>query len=339
MGIVTSGLVAYYHYSQGFGNSKWLNIAPNNSGLYDATMTGGTLQANGVVLDDVDDKIVATLPYLSSPTVEFVFYASSKQLTSGKNSNLMIAPLNSFSISNNILFDDYSDYDYSITSLTNNLGMVLNNLYTLAITYTPKNYLNGVEKTYTSVANSYYISGITTFLRQAGVTVVGIRVYNRPLTLAETQQNAANGASIGMGPIGIVGATKFDSKQYAYKTNLLDYNLEQYLYQTLSQSIDSKQSIFEINSTIFDSIQVAYQVSNIVYDTVQQMINAGTFGLVSFDVRLELCETNQSQMDTKQIIFDPNTQFIGAVKLKGNRQLNIYLVGKQVSNINLKGLI
>jgi hypothetical protein len=60
MGIVTDGLIGYWHYQQGVSGSTWENIAPDTIGSYDGLINGSVLQRDGMYFDGVDDSIVVS---------------------------------------------------------------------------------------------------------------------------------------------------------------------------------------------------------------------------------------------------------------------------------------
>lgn len=69
--IVTNGLLSYYHYKQGFSSTKWDNIAPSKLGQYDLSVSGATMNANGVYFDGINDlAIFGSFPSSSKKTYE-----------------------------------------------------------------------------------------------------------------------------------------------------------------------------------------------------------------------------------------------------------------------------
>jgi hypothetical protein len=57
MGIVTNGLVGYWHYQQGINGSTWDNISPNTEGNYNGQIAGAVLNSNGLYFDGIDDYV------------------------------------------------------------------------------------------------------------------------------------------------------------------------------------------------------------------------------------------------------------------------------------------
>jgi len=55
--IVTNGLVGYWHFQQGVNGNSWNNIAPATLGKYNGSISGATLQGNGLYFDGVDDFV------------------------------------------------------------------------------------------------------------------------------------------------------------------------------------------------------------------------------------------------------------------------------------------
>lgn len=85
-GIVTDGLVGYWHYKQGVNSNQWENIAPDTKGSYNGQINGAVLQNDGMYFDGVDDSVV--FPNLGIVNKSFTLEV--RGYYSGKNGYLVI---------------------------------------------------------------------------------------------------------------------------------------------------------------------------------------------------------------------------------------------------------
>jgi hypothetical protein len=150
-----------------------------------------------------------------------------------------------------------------------------------------------------------------------------------------------------------VSATSYDTQQAIYETisvmydtlqqitdsgisGSTNFDMRMSLYAEQSNIFDTKQSYFTTGANAYDLKQAIYESSQMDGD-IHLVIYADTS--TDYDVRQSIFAEGLSVFDTQQTIFDPDMSLIGTVQLQGNRQLNVYLSGKQALNVNLKGLI
>ena len=206
--IVTNGLVGYWHYKDGVSGTVWNNIAPDTVGQYNGTINGAVLDAYGVYFDGVDDKVSGILMTQSSYTIE------AWVRTESRSADHPILNIDSHSTIPAILSSDYlsrwSFYNYS----NNLVGTATNNRtlthVALSMDGTGKRsylYVNGVQR---GTVSHFYIpvlekivmgnrEGFPEFYKGHFKSV---KVYNRPLSLAEIQQNySVSSDEIGLTPL------------------------------------------------------------------------------------------------------------------------------------------
>lgn len=236
MGIVTSGLLAYYNSLQGVSGTNWANIAPGA-----ATGTDGTMQGTSVTTfqgstgmyfaGSTSDYVTMTLPVamqsVTDATLEYrVNCNTSDNVAVGyfiSSDNEPLTYVYQKGVALTGIFDThYSDWIYQTPT---NVGFTdsVDNYITITCntaTRTISAYVNGV------FAGSYQpttigkISNDTKF-RLGSATgaptaiIDNVRIYNRVLTQAEITQNYNNGTAIGLSTnasvTGVAGAATASS--------------------------------------------------------------------------------------------------------------------------------
>jgi hypothetical protein len=191
MGIVTSGLVGYWHYEQGVSGNTWSNIAPATTGSYNGTISGATLQADGVFFDSVDDNAALSNFNLSTYTIEFYFkrndYGKVFQFDGSNGLSLAVDSSGIVGISR--------DWNYYSTSQTIDTAY-----HHMVITYTNssvKLLIDGVQVwTYANIFNA--LGNLKVSPEFIGMKVVYFRLYDKVLSPSEVTQNYNSGTTIGL---------------------------------------------------------------------------------------------------------------------------------------------
>lgn len=202
MGIITDGLIGYWHYQQGISGSTWGNIAPDNKGQYNGKINGATLKSDGMYFDGIDDfvempslptdgifevemivKIEETLTngliygYMSTQPIQvLLFGVNNNNFTSSKNSSYGVAVKGS-TISVNHQVDGQNEKVFIDSKLKSPIGN---------ISLLPTGSLNQ-SWTIGRVTNQHY-KGL----------IISLKVYNRKLTDTERLQNFKVGTQIGL---------------------------------------------------------------------------------------------------------------------------------------------
>jgi hypothetical protein len=219
MGIITNGLLGYWHYAQGVSGSTWQNIAPSTAGSYNGTLTNGvTLQVDGMYFDGVDDKVVIPSPSLdfdanafttnSGYTIEFAI----KRVSNGTDDGIIFASDNSHAgirIDTNgkiVIKTTNSSTMATTATVSENVEHIIQIVYS----YANDNRISDIYVDGVKVASNLFSSNINwdnslnmTFgsawnsVRYKG-NIKFIRFYTRNLTSAEVTQNYNNGTAIGL---------------------------------------------------------------------------------------------------------------------------------------------
>lgn len=205
MGIVTEGLIGYWHYQQGINGSTWENIAPSTKGQYNGTINGAVLQADGMFFDGVDDSV--DFPNLGISGTSFTLEI--KGGYSGNSGYLMIA-----GFTHRIGFWNSSNFVQSIfngggfTNSANNT-IVAGQSYTLTYRYDKSKsleelFINGVSvktrtgATTTNLNTTFKMAYDSVNQTKYSGAIPYLRIYNRALTNQEIQQNYQEGTNIGL---------------------------------------------------------------------------------------------------------------------------------------------
>jgi hypothetical protein len=216
MGIVTSGLVGYWHAQQGVNGSTWNNIAPNTTGLYNGTITGGaTTQSGGMYFDGVDDVTTITNFDAINTLTDFSFQVLMSFISTGNN----ITPYSWFVDANNrygFIIDPSSKPNYgyntggTFNSMTGTSALTPGQQYLLTVVHNASGrsfYVDNTlikQDTVTMVGKTYKL-GIGAYFADTGPAinyfkgyVINAKVYNKALTSAEISQNYTNGTAVGL---------------------------------------------------------------------------------------------------------------------------------------------
>ncbi|QST02512.1 WxL domain-containing protein (plasmid) [Pontibacillus sp. ALD_SL1] len=222
--IVTDGLVAYWHYHEGFDETGgvWENQAPATKGQYDGTIQGASLHEDGVWFDGSDDRVTFPFPSeLDRKNQSFTFTFT----FNGENLNtyptfltgvtfMSIGGWNLYhefyresddvQLSNDFIYGDYGEplSAYENRSLT---FVYDKNLYTFSY------YLDGVYYETLSLGFPIYLNGYTIDNYILGYDqykgyVQAMKFYDRVLTDEEILKNA----TIERERIGDTGSLSFE---------------------------------------------------------------------------------------------------------------------------------
>lgn len=200
MAIVTDGLVGYWHYAQGVNGSTWSNIAPATVGSYNGTISGATLQSEGMYFDGVDDIInFPSLGVTGSFTIDYILsselYGRVPYYMGGSNYGFLRSPNNRHDFimgimvnppDNTFLLNTINTVSVTYESSSNSIKMYNAGILAKTTSGTP-------DKPNTNWKMGSYSSG--SFFKGK---IIGFRVYNRPLTDAEVAQNYAVGTEVGL---------------------------------------------------------------------------------------------------------------------------------------------
>jgi hypothetical protein len=220
LGIVTNGLVAYFHYKEGVTSSNWNNIAPNTLGSYNGTRYGTTLTATGMKFDGVDDLVL--VPALSSHNTGIyeleLFVSIPSSAVDSENALKCFASTNmgasfellalGFSYAPNSVRGTFGGWDHNI---------IVDKVYKLNLRFftstdTEYLYVDDVQRGGFTKPNAFY--GLTNIgAKHSGIggdpdgssgflngTVKSVKIYNRHLTNAERAQNT----TVGYDNVGLV---------------------------------------------------------------------------------------------------------------------------------------
>jgi hypothetical protein len=215
MGIVTDGLVGYWHYQQGVSGSTWENIAPATVGQYNGAINGAVLQSDGMYFDGVDDSaVILSLPELAQATVELgiipetqlnaVNYFFDNREPGTANTNRVSVYIDSsnnlkmYLVDESIGLNSHIDSNFNSSTSTQELLTLVNDGTTNAI------YKNNVKSgTMTNLSfgltdgNIYLGDTYTGGFRFKG-KIQYLRLYDRALTSQEITQNYNVGTNIGI---------------------------------------------------------------------------------------------------------------------------------------------
>jgi hypothetical protein len=190
-----------------------------------------------------------------------------------------------------------------------------------------------------TLLGSYSGAAVNDVIKVSNYSNGQIDVYiNGVLRITATDTDLITNTNCGFGNYSDFGSGKFDD----FMVYSLDsggstaFDVRNVLYSTSSFGADSRQAIYSTSVLNYDVKQAIYEASQMDGD-IHLVIYADTS--TDYDVSQSIYAEGASVFDTQQTIFDPDMSLIGTVQLQGNRQLNVYLVGKQALNVNLKGLI
>lgn len=207
MGIVTDGLVGYWHQTQGFNGSTWSNIAPE-SNEYTAQVNGAISQSKGIYFDGSDDLLTLvknnTLN-ISEYTLEFYVTTENTQANGGlfeytygtgfydrdyvnfQYSSLYMRSGNSTSgtISNVFYSTPVSEFRITIIRRTNEILFLFGDATPFKITHPAVNDFGDFK----------IMNGKGSFLKGY---LHSVKLYHRALTDTEVTQNYENGISLGL---------------------------------------------------------------------------------------------------------------------------------------------
>lgn len=220
MGVVTDGLIAYWHYQQGFNGSTWENISPNANGSYNATMYNTSMRSDGVYFDGGS----ATYGRVYNPTIlenfTFEICVKDEKLYNTTYVSSYVNDYNSARVGtgylsgNNQVYADINTNDWGIYSYTPTNTVPMNAEFTVLVrvnyvSSTKSNmqiFINGnqvssangrYQKLYGDlfIGRRYYSNNVKDVLLG---NIKFIRFYNRSLTDIEVLQNYQQGTSIGL---------------------------------------------------------------------------------------------------------------------------------------------
>ncbi|KRE33442.1 LamG-like jellyroll fold domain-containing protein [Paenibacillus sp. Soil724D2] len=213
MGIVTDGLVAYYHYKQGVNGATWNNIAPANVGKLNGAIAGAVLQANGMYFDGLSGTKVTVLndPLLqitNNITIEVIFSSDTlaprtSLLHKNYNGEYSLVwettgGLNAYWGTTATLYNVHGMAGVNAATLTT--GTFRRNLAATTAGWVK----NGIP--YSSIADTKPTARTTTgdlligngYVAGFKGIIVAVRIYNRALSDAEVAQNYAVGNEVGL---------------------------------------------------------------------------------------------------------------------------------------------
>lgn len=215
-GIITDGLVGYWHAKQGISGTTWKNIAPLTVGNYDGTISGNpVLQSNGLFFDGVDDKVVIpSFPGLDNNftyqiltgfsridrTNQYVFSwynGSSLYSRFGKDAN----DRTFFNISQGSgpILDPLT---YPVADVQNVYTFVMDGNARLHSSYIDNNLIayngNTLYAFTGKMTFGAYSDGTTTNLFYFRGTILAILLYNRPLIKSELTYNLGGIPNVGL---------------------------------------------------------------------------------------------------------------------------------------------
>lgn len=206
-GIVTNGLVGYWHYKQGISGTAWNNIAPSTAGQYNGTLMGAvTVQPDGVDFPGNSDSRV-DVPF-SMPSGDFtlevwasvegrgdVFLISNMNwlvIRKSQNSYYMYSE-NGGSSGRNHYFDKISIpgfNHYVLRSDSGNYSLTVNNSTSVYRYNLPSRFTGGT-----------IVIGGGAWTHVFDGKIASAKVYNRVLADTEIQQNYNLGSDeIGLAP-------------------------------------------------------------------------------------------------------------------------------------------
>lgn len=205
--IVTNGLVGYWHYKDGVSGTVWNNIAPDTVGQYNGTINGAVLDAYGVYFDGTNDSVNGIAMAQNSYTIEA--WVRTVSLSSQPIVNFDSHSVNSAVLTANNTGDYWSFYNNG----GNLIGSIKNNNLLTHVVLTMNGssrrsylYVNGLQAGTTTHFPVMPIEKI--WIGHRGTTqylkghIKSVKVYNRPLSLAEIQQNySVSSDEIGLTPL------------------------------------------------------------------------------------------------------------------------------------------
>lgn len=214
MGIVTDGLIGYWHYQQGVSGSAWNNIAPATSGIYDGQIFGAILQSDGMYFDGVDDyinfnsfaplvglseftiDIVATNPYDLNVRVLFGMYVnSSTRLSLGYYEEKTYISMYRSGLSEifGVKAIPYGNRSFVLTMGAEGRKTYIDGVFDVGDNYTfafpltiPSKVVVGAATA--SLSRNNFFKG----------KIIAIRIYNKSLTQTEITQNYSVGVNVGL---------------------------------------------------------------------------------------------------------------------------------------------
>lgn len=294
MAIVTNGLVGYWHYKQGIKGNTWHNIAPTTKGQYDGTIYGATLAEKGMFFDGVNDfiEIINFMTTVSNPTVQVGFIRDEEPVG---DDQVFLSASNGFQF---YLFGN-PDGDFELASRINGTDILnvttpiptrqqfhlsVSKLSSDKVNYS---YMNDWTASY-STTNSIPVGGTLNIGKEQGTATRGtfkghiqyIRIYNRPLTNAELDQNYVEGTDVGL-PNTPTGATVIPATPTNFKAqNLrpLDINFV-WDYQTDANEFILKRDgsiVYQGNNNTYTDKSLQQQTSYTYELTAKNEIGSST---------------------------------------------------------------
>ncbi|MGD6876745.1 LamG-like jellyroll fold domain-containing protein [Bacillus infantis] len=210
MGIVTNGLIGYWHYQQGVNGTTWENIAPDTKSNYSMTLSGATLQSDGVYFDATDDYgVLPIIPNLKDHlTIETTFTLIDHPFAAHLYGEDFSKSLN---ISTNKL------RTYINGNVDGQTTLARNTMYSVTHVFDKT---NSVIKAYLNGKSEFTKAGVTTnpnfdwstaplyigtsystsspYYYHLGGKIHSFKIYNRALSDVEVGQNYFNGIDVGL---------------------------------------------------------------------------------------------------------------------------------------------
>lgn len=313
MPIVKNGLVTYYNAKQGFDGETWQDLTGNGR---DLNVEGATLDADGVYFDGVDDHCRSdwdTFAPMTDYTVEVALkkHAQSRTmyiLHAYANSGIDARELSANSSEQLRINDGLSSVSSSYVIPSDTLTIItikriddLNHaIYQDGVyqtTLTTNQYVHGFWGTWLIGYNggSTYYAGHIAF----------VRMYDRALSDAEIEQNAAVGLDIGLDDDEFI-SINYDTLQTIYAEQRQDVPTEQAIYA-------EESSPTPLNVRIYDDIDLNLSTTQCIYTSITD--NTATLqgvysdGMQRADTLQQVYVPFEADYPLRIVIIDPSDYY------------------------------
>lgn len=287
MPIVKDGLIAYYNAKQGVVGDQWLDLSGNDLHL---TLTGTTLQSDGIYFDGVDDRARSDWDAFT-PTEDYTVEIGIKKLAQSKTVYILYSYAG-------------GAYERNITSNSSERLRINDGIDSHVSAYTlPSGEMVRItirrvdDLNHDVFINGEYNSTITTgqFIRGfwgtitlgndggsnfINATYAYVRLYDRSLSNAEITQNSLVGLEVGLDEDPGVDVThSYSMQQNIYADRRYDLTTLQSVYSDLSSIAALSMGVYawrSIDDAITKQIVHAERsadsiTSQIIYDNLTKM--------------------------------------------------------------------
>ncbi|MFS1518481.1 LamG-like jellyroll fold domain-containing protein [Bacillus sp. SCS-151] len=277
--IITDGLIAYYHYQEGFEGTTWKNIAPSTIGQFDGVVDGAIWTDDGIFFDAQKDIcLISDMQNLLNFTIEVDF----DPLTADKSGRIFhtfssdeyyyFGKSNGKYVTRAQRIDTYGDWDIlrSIPDVPAKFVLSFNNDNNKGLTI--YRFLNGgTWSTYKENIPAEIFQGFAigkhpdySFYDYDG-TISYLRIYNRPLSEEEVLQNNLVGKDIGL-EVSVPEAPKVVNFQLD-KQKISDENGQDISQVTFQFDVDVTEWRINVLGTSQDTGTIAADGGNVSSNT------------------------------------------------------------------------